>query len=420
MVDHQICKVIAPCCNCVDLYQAKGPPRKEANEYENDSSLEMVVVSKPIDRIQRLKKRFVAACVLLAVVALCLRNIASSGNATKQHRRRIDLLEKFPVVTNRTDFTIDLLSVGSVLRSDLQDAQERTFAADPSVRHWVRLTEHNDYEHNCASSMTAREVGLLWQTCKETIWVRKISQTIRGQLYTANNHTGWICAQKRPLEGLYQMLDRYRTKQEALPDYLILVEDDTYINTAQVASVLQEKYSSTDPNLLSGCITSYPERQQLVFPTRGTGTMLSKVAIHNMLKPIYCDVESPDIYSVNACWRMGLNIMGERDFFREGMSLIDLMVEYSRAFEFSQVHAWKPRTGFCLTSETALGYFIASYHIGAPEASLKATPNDFMRKKYGFTAITADGRCDNSCSRGSLVCHGLSAKEMDKLYKESK
>jgi hypothetical protein len=58
----------------------------------------------------------------------------SSHETTKNDRRPL----------TKTTMMIDILSIGSVMRPELQQAQRETFASHESIRHFFAVTEHND------------------------------------------------------------------------------------------------------------------------------------------------------------------------------------------------------------------------------------------------------------------------------------
>jgi len=64
------------------------------------------------------------------------------------------------------------------------------------------------------------------------------------------NTPGWLCAQKRPARGLIKAIRAYQTQGDdneshftSLPDYLIIVDDDTYYNMEHFS-----RYNTFIPN----------------------------------------------------------------------------------------------------------------------------------------------------------------------------
>jgi hypothetical protein len=64
----------------------------------------------------------------------------------------------------------------------------------------------------------------------------RVFRYLRGQYAKAEwlekkaNPSGWMCAQVRPYSGLLKAYKHYKKSQQALPDYLIIIDDDTYYN----------------------------------------------------------------------------------------------------------------------------------------------------------------------------------------------
>jgi len=254
---------------------------------------------------------------------------------------------------NAADFnkTVDIISVGSVLKEAFQDGQQLAFGSHQVVRDFYRITEMSDSDRNCFNDLTMDQIDDIIQFCGDTEGQSSISTMFREILFTPKKHAGWICAQKRPIDGLYQVVQKYRNNEKTIPDYLFIIDDDTYLNMDSITQVLRVQYPPTAHNLLAGCNFDFlNSRNFFTFPYGGFGSFIPKVSIERMLKPVRClknfkDDEQTDPFQRLACWRLERNEVGEQRFFKNGMSVVDLMYEYASQQPFADVANWK--SGYC-------------------------------------------------------------------------
>ena len=225
----------------------------------------------------------------------------------------------------------------------------------------------------------------------------------------SNGSADWICAQKRPIDALQFLLEQYRTVQ-TIPDYVVLIDDDTYINMNHLVVALHD-YSTIGSDLLvlGGCVTNFPYRLQFKFPNIGFGSIFSKAAIQNLLRPIHCNRNNNAINDTNvdpftrmACWRLyEQNHFNELKYFVDGMSVSDIMYNYTKSLSFLNVDSWEHGDGFCFEAEHALAYFVGFYHVAVPDhVLLNAEMSDDIRNEnpYGFSEIVATIGTDSDFS----------------------
>ena len=363
----------------------------------------------------------------------------------------------------------DVISIGSLLKPQLQDAQERTFGSHPLIRHWFRINELNDTDTECSSALTTEHVTKIFVKCKtihdgndnadDETTMSEVSELIRRRLFNPKNHTGWMCAQKRPVDGLYKALQQYKappawgrdhnghandTSSWSLPNYLVIIDDDTYVNMNYLMEALPLQYPSFESYIITGCRLIHPKRIQFSFPFGGFGTILSRRALENLLRPVYCDHQNApssqppnDLFNTMACWRLKQNLFGEQVFFHDGMSVLDLMYAYSSGLMFTKVDEWKKGIDFCFHSDHALGYFFSFYHIAVtdekwssielemkndPKRRINSYLNDRLRKSFTYTGLERDdiNGCKylgNKCTNSAPFCHYIEANHMETLYK---
>lgn len=344
---------------------------------------------------------------------------AEGSSANGDYARRISVSEKYTVINNTV---IDIISIGSLLRRDHQDAQDKTFGKHQFVRNLYRITERNDTDSGCFTSLTSDQLDYIIDFCANTKDESYISGTLRKRLFFPKKQTGWMCAQKRPLDGLHKVLELYRNNVTTIPDYLYIIDDDTYINVDLLTKDLLHFYPVNQSFAVAGCNMNFLKSSGITFPDGGFGTFLTKAAIQRLLQPIYCD--GRDEHSTMACWRLNINALGEKQFFTEGMSVADLMQTYSSKLPFTEVESWT-NTGYCFHSDHALAFFINFYHIPLPPGKLAeyGHPRDKMRRRHSFIGLPGGTgiECQNErdvCLRSNRVCHPLSPTRMHQLYSQ--
>jgi hypothetical protein len=295
------------------------------------------------------------------------------------------------ITTSSTSFRspveIDIISIGSKTRPRYQDAQERTFGSHVAVRDFHRITEDNDFEAECHSTLKVYHIKRIVQFCRNKnspILDRhphlKYMKRDFGPFQWINkkpNPTGWMCAQKRPADGFYAVLSSYKDTGKSLPDYLVIMDDDTYVNMNEVSPFLQTAYPANEAYAVAGCMMrSRMLEHNFTIPFGGWGTILSRPAIENFQKPLFCSqyqYNSKNItlttagdgdFASLACWRLSQDPVGEASIFVEGMSVAELMHAYVTRFDYTGVRHWKATSvGFCMHSDWVWGYFVNFYHL---------------------------------------------------------
>ena len=358
-----------------------------------------------------------------------------------------------------SSISVDIVSVGSFTKSDFQKAQEDTFRTHPSVRNFYRITELNDTDTTCHTDLTLNELEKVVKYCKNPSHRKHISDTswlLRRLVYHPKNHTGWLCAQKRPMDGLYSALQQYVNNNIPIPNYLFIIDDDTYINMNLLMETLEQNHTEasaavahnhlmSSPQLVTGCRFNYPQREHFLFPFGGFSTIMSRTVIRNLIQPIHCSSSSSSSSSdsnsnvlatttrhgfvQSACWRLKQNLMGELQYFRDGMSIGDLMYVYAKQLSFTEVDSWKNGQGFCFHSDHALGYFFGYYHIAVPDEQFtlalhNSSMYETMRYNYGYVNLAGPpGGCKhfkNRCTVKSKICHYIPPQQMHNLFRKGK
>ena len=192
---------------------------------------------------------------------------------------------------------------------------------------------------------------------------------------------------------------RYRELALRLPDYLFLIDDDTYINMNRTLDYLTEKYPPEQQNAVAGCLLVWMQNNFFPIPFGGHGTILSRKSLELLTRPLICtqhfksrENETQIFTSINAqkralppdttadyeefaCSRILENRVNERPFFRDGMSLVELFEAYAKEQPFTDYANWN-ETGFCFHSDWITAYMVNSYEVGRYE------PDHWIYNKY--------------------------------------
>ena len=218
------------------------------------------------------------------------------------------------VIKEERGFTVDILSVGSVTRLEFLHAQKRTFASHASVRNFFNVTERDDPDPDCHEKLTRSQLQQISLYCRNERPSKAVGETyrfIRGLyarwpwLEKKANPVGWMCAQQRPHAGMMKVRNHYKTSGQDLPDYLLVMDDDTYINMKTFEREFRGYLArprkdlsppdKSEPLVMAGCLVKQPVKQlNFTFPFGGFGTFLSRGALEELYRPIYCDPAAPD------------------------------------------------------------------------------------------------------------------------------
>lgn len=330
-------------------------------------------------------------------------------------------------------FTVDILSVGSIQQLDLLHAQRTTFASHISIRNFFNVTENDDADPDCHKYLTWDDVQKVSSFCRNRppSGMSHVSRHMRGKyaraqwLQKKKNPVGWMCAQVRPTSGLMKAYQHYRDNiMEGLPDYFIIMDDDTYYDMEEFERNFGGMNSS-EALYYAGCLVRDPVHQiNFTFPFGGFGSILSKGALRNLFEPIHCPTpplpSSSSSVLVNdqhqpLCDRIAENNVDERPSFQTGMNLAQLMYQYVNAHKYRDVNEWEQNDngggGFCMHSDWVIGYFANYYNVSrhvvepfyadVPHARIEPYKNSEIYKK-GTGFCVNEG---NNCKEGSELCH---------------
>lgn len=354
---------------------------------------------------------------------------------------------------------VDVLSISSISRPQYAATQNKTWASHSAVRNFITVTENDDPDPLCYSNFNLEEAQSYAMKCKkkrgsENTWPEKntftdlfTTQFARPEWLAKKSNAGaWLCAQRRVAAGLAKLGKLYRSKKmEEIPDFLIVSDDDMYLNMHlfeqqillqqnDTKGEIKEDGADHSAKVYAGClVVSAPAQiHQFTFPYGGWGTFFSRGAIERLIMPLYCNgnsgkgVSPLEYFEKGACHMLtdGNDFLSESNFFEDGMSISDLMGAFA-----------SEKTPYCLHSDWGMGYFVNLYNISdvrwnGPEAHIGWYPDSEKRNRIhplgpqnSFIYRKPDGNCllnGATCNNKSLVCHYINNTQMERLWEEGR
>lgn len=163
-------------------------------------------------------------------------------------------------------FSTDIVSFGSTTRLDYLTAQIKTWASHHSTRHFWGFSELQDYDPECTSTRPEKLEDFV-ETCRNfhrtTDQDKNGARSFFSQYYglTEGNRdrthdAGWVCAQRRVGRAFGWLHSQYAGGETTIPDYLALVDDDSYMDMVAVVRSLEEaeKEQKGAAFALGGCV----------------------------------------------------------------------------------------------------------------------------------------------------------------------
>ena len=400
---------------------------------------------------------------------------------------------------NKNNIVIDMISISSHSRPHYPVVQQASFGSHPAVRNFWIFTEDDDDDQQCHNNMTVQMVQQVANLCRRPSTYSKLPLMKRHfaptkwLLERTKNPVGWLCAQKRPLTALHTVLQGYFNnnnnnnnssnnddddainRNHPIPDYLFVMDDDSWFHLEQMLPVLQQDYPPQQSHLIAGCLIRSPKDERFAFYWGGFGIILTKSVIQRLLVPLTCndhhnhpdgtidwsrhyltepalplhntwDFQSNQDFVQYACHKIALNLIGEQYFYQPNMSMMDLIYQYGLQQPYSQVDQWRTDATFCMHSDTTLTYFWQYYHVAgkyyyANDRDSKNTSShvavvDYDRIKgyRGSIKIRVSdksvkppiyesrGECahisNDDCTTDSHLCHYVTATRMKELFRE--
>merc|ERR1719410_863927 len=201
----------------------------------------------------------------------------------------------------------------------------------------------------------------------------------------------WLCAQSRLILGLGKLAKEYKRKtktdsiKRVLPDYLIMVEDDAYMNMHLFEDYVKEKNNSIHiPIAYSGCY------ENLLLQLGGFNLILSRGILERLIKPLSCFMNdhpkhkgSQPEWEKSVCKTLENNLLGEYDTFYHGMSLSDI------AYEIAS------KSNFCMFAGWFMKYLISEFSLSIPNKDTGKHIHPYFES-------------ENCANNGDLYCKSFS------------
>jgi hypothetical protein len=246
------------------------------------------------------------------------------------------------------------------------------------------------------------------------------------------NPAGWMCAQRRPVHGFAKAIDFYRSHNETLPDFIIIMDDDSYYDMEKVSKYMKEQSGAS--LAIAGCMVRSPIYLiNFTFPFGGWGLTFSKQTLENFMRRIRCRSEAQvDDFLESTCKALRANQIGERYVFRKGISLSDLMQAFVSWQPFTEFKNWT--YGFCFHSDWIWGYFTNFYPVSihdtnpffrdVPHARLMGYNGSVLyggAKQRRFLANRKQCNHDREhCDAKAHICHYQTPERMLDLTKQAR
>ncbi|KAG7338387.1 luciferase-like protein [Nitzschia inconspicua] len=355
-----------------------------------------------------------------------------------------------------SNLRIDVVSIGSETRLGIMEVQRTTWAKHKSVRHFFAITEEMDIEADryCYQELSVDTVLNMSDWCRDryihkkaryeySSWLMSrwmVNFGRRRWLSKKENPVGWMCAQRRFARGMATVLARYRTEQEAFPDYLLLVDDDTYVNMELLVQLeLQHRNQYHEAYVAAGCRVTIQQAPITNFAFGGFGQVYSHKSLERLTRPIHCNMDNNGIntkinetnihgkddfdgFERNACQRISENLIGEREHFQNGMSVSDLLLEARLSVDsYVDFPNWK-NGGFCFHGDHYLANLVHLYGIASTMDAIQGSEIVVSGGSNGTTyqgsnCLNERQRCD---PKSSMVCHYQTPSQMANLQQEAK
>jgi hypothetical protein len=361
--------------------------------------------------------------------------VAITSNAPPKHIKRsttsymwhrgepFDPLEEKRPPESGHNITIDALSIGTQYNVPQMEGQAKSWASHWSVRYLFGTTEQDDADPACHERLTPRQFMYFPQTCSRMTYNDTRLRPIRARfpipkwIAKENKTIGWLCAQQRFAHAVGKVGRFYRREGGQLPDFLFIQDDDTWYGMNQMVSFLSTRNHSI-PFTTAGCVIQWPVYfVNFSFPYGGYGTILNRLALERLIKPIFCNrtttatTTPDDDHTLRVCRRLEENLVGERMAFREGFSISDLMARHAAMLPYRRYKRWKNDPGYCMLGDWVLGYYINYYELGSREEP--ALEYIHMDHSLGYDYSGRVGSCQNDgidrCweSETKYACHRI-------------
>ena len=326
-------------------------------------------------------------------------------------------------------YVADVVSIGSRSRPALLEGQADTWAspyAVNGVHNFWGFDESIDGDVCSAATKHGIEAKSEGGTCASRIAngglvfgdpsIESFVASRYGQGEGGADHrndAGWICAQRRVGIALGWLQEEYGYDGKSddptpLPDALLLVDDDSYLDVGRVGKYMAMEEAgdgseSSVPRPLARAACLFDDSDDgptsglpFKFAYGGFGVFFNREAIRELATPIRCN--NDDSKPSKPCVSLEKNGIGEATSFEEGMSAFELFASYAA------------REDYCMHSDWLVGYMVEHYLRGGNSDDELAGMKTYPR--CGNFTASGDVR---PCRDGAAACHRQGAKDMEAM-----
>lgn len=189
---------------------------------------------------------------LFATISALFIEVASANNLFVIEESKLStLIDDTPSLASTaetTGTTADIVSLGSVTRMDYLTAQIETWASHRAVRHVWGFTELQDFDPECSTMSDEARLAAIDKCEASELFSDPKIKSFSSEYYglsegnrIRSNDAGWICAQRRVGRAFGWLHSQYSSGKTSIPDFVMVVDDDTYIDLVDVIGHLEEE-----------------------------------------------------------------------------------------------------------------------------------------------------------------------------------
>ena len=358
--------------------------------------------------------------------------IMNEGSLTTESQSPTPTQEKNTFQKSK-DLVIDVISIGCQSKEDYMQAQKETWGLHPSIRNFWPITESDDANPMC---MYDTHITNHLNMCKKRLeddsdFMRSVRNRLvwtEEQMMSSKNPHGWLCAQRRVGAGLAKVGKWYKdqifkaggNETGIFPDYLFLIDDDTFINVKLFNNYMREEaVDPAIPMVYGGCliykkwkIGAGAKRTTIEwnFPFGGYGLFFSKGSIERLIYPLNCKIDGsndpyiepkslkPELrqFEIESCKQLNLNYAYEKDTYQQGSSISDIAAQLSA------------RNDFCMHSDWLTGYLATYYPLSTYDKSTGQHIHQYRNKQCVFERT-------KKCGQSEHICHYQNPKSFRRM-----
>jgi len=160
--------------------------------------------------------------------------------------------------------TIDIVSLGSITRMDYLTAQIETWGSHHGVRHYWGFSELQDYDPECSVMSDDYHTAAIDKCKTDPLFKAPNIKSFFTNTYGVSEGSrirstdpGWLCAQRRLGRAFGWLHSQYLGGKTDFPDYLMVVDDDTYVDLVHVSGYLEQeakKFDDREAFARAGCV----------------------------------------------------------------------------------------------------------------------------------------------------------------------